>query len=101
MFPRAAHAPDADAGPDDISALARQHAAAAVNVLIAALMDPDVGTRIAAASRLLDLGHGHAVQPIAIDASGLTVAVHGLREPPHPNGQDEGDSWTPFHERDG
>ena len=32
MFPRAA--PDADAGPDDISAIARRHGQAAVEVLI-------------------------------------------------------------------
>jgi hypothetical protein len=98
MFPRAA--PDADAGPDDISAIARRHGQAAVEVLINALRDPDVGTRIAAAERLLAVAYGAPVTPVAIDGAGIHVAVHGFDAPgARPNGADEPAGWEQFRER--
>jgi HEAT repeat protein len=84
--------PAGPAAPDDaaaISALARSHAHAALQVLVEALDSPDPGERVAAAVALLNAGYGQPVQPIALDSlHGITVEVHA-NEPPgsRPNGE--------------
>ena len=68
--------PAGPAAPDDaaaISALARSHAHAALQVLVEALDSPDPGERVAAAVALLNAGYGQPVQPIALDSA------HGIR----------------------
>jgi hypothetical protein len=84
--------PDASAAggldPEAVSALARQHTRDCIDVLVAALSGSSVRDRIVAAERLLAIGYGQAVQPIAIDAKGLRIEVHGFDAPHRPNGED-------------
>jgi hypothetical protein len=88
-------------GPEAVSALARQHTRAALEMLGAALTDPDVGTRITAAEQLLAIGYGEPVQPLAIDAHGLHVEAHGLDTPgARQNGEDEPSGWKLFRDGD-
>jgi hypothetical protein len=89
-------APDAGLGPDAISALARQHARAAIDTLVASLSNPD--ERVAAAIALLDVGYGQPVQPIALDSThGVALEVHTVEAPDHrsANGEDaeDGAAW--------
>jgi hypothetical protein len=105
-MPRSAPAavtPDAGSAdsPDIISARARAHGRVCIDVLVELLADPDPQARIAAAVALLDVGHGRPTQPFVLDGRDVHIAVHGIGEPHRPNGEDEGDSWTPFHERGG
>jgi hypothetical protein len=97
-----------DVGPsggdraEAVSALARQHTRACIEVLVAALSGSSVRDRIVAAERLLAIGYGQAVQPIAIDTNGLRVEVHGFDAPgARSNGEDEPVGWERFCEQDG
>jgi hypothetical protein len=77
-------------GPEAVSALARVHTRACIDVLVAALSGSSVRDRIVAAERLLAIGYGEAVQPFAIDANGLRIEVHTADAPDaRPNGEDE------------
>jgi hypothetical protein len=89
-------------GPEAVSALARVHTRACIDVLVAALSGSSVRDRIVAAERLLAIGHGQAVQPFVLDASGLHVVVHTADAPgARSNGEDEPAGWERFHEREG
>jgi hypothetical protein len=84
----------AGTAPDDpaaISALARSHAHAALEALVAAL--DNAGERVPAAIALLNADYGAPVQPIALDS------VHGisieLSEAPRQRTSGEGSSaWS-------
>jgi HEAT repeat protein len=84
--------PAGPAAPDDaaaISALARSHAHAALQVLVEALNGPNPGERVAAAVALLNAGYG---QRIVLDsADGLRLEIHAREATSsRPNG--EGDA---------
>ena len=64
---------------DDIHALARQHAPAAIEALVAALRDPD--RAIPAAIALLDRGYGKPPVAVFAQVNG-SVAVSGIDGPP-------------------
>jgi hypothetical protein len=64
---------------DDIHALARQHAPAAIEALVAALRDPD--RAIPAAIALLDRGYGKPPVAVFAQVNG-SVAVGGIDGPP-------------------
>jgi hypothetical protein len=64
---------------DDIHALARQHAPAAVEALVAALRDPE--RAIPAAIALLDRGYGKPPVAVFAQVNG-TVAIGGIDAPP-------------------
>jgi hypothetical protein len=81
-----------------ISALAREHGYAAIDVLVEALDSPNPGERVAAAIALLNAGYGAPVQPIALDSThGVTLEVHTVEAPGHrsANGEDaeDGAAW--------
>jgi hypothetical protein len=100
-MPDASAGPDRSLGPEAVSALARQHTRACIDVLVAALSGSSVRDRIVAAERLLAIGYGQAVQPFAIDANGLHIVVHTADAPHRPNGEDEAEpaGWGRFRER--
>ena len=58
----------------DVAALARQHTAAAIEALVAALKDPK--TRVPAAVALLNRGHGLPVQPITGEGPQSITIMH-------------------------
>jgi hypothetical protein len=58
----------------DVAALARQHTAAAIEALVAALKDPR--TRVPAAIALLNRGQGMPVQPAAGDGPSSISLMH-------------------------
>jgi hypothetical protein len=64
---------------DDIHALARQHAPAAIEALVAALRDPD--RAIPAAIALLDRGYGKPPVAVFAQVNG-SVHVSGIDAPP-------------------
>jgi hypothetical protein len=83
-------------GEPDISALARVHGVAAIERLVRILDGPDDAAAVAAARELLDRGYGRPLQPLAFDATGITIGVDAGGEPeePHrPNGESR-TSWN-------
>ena len=57
--------------PKDVGLLremAREHTAEALNVLVQAMRDDDPRIRVAAASAILDRGHGKPTTPIEVEA---------------------------------
>ena len=102
--------PAGPAAPDDaaaISALARSHARAALQVLVQALNSPSPGERVAAAVALLNVGYGAPLQPIALDsAHGIAIEVHAseLAGAHRSNGEgaEDGAAWRArLRQRDG
>jgi hypothetical protein len=75
--------------PSDITALAQQHSAEAVAVLVEALSHP--GERVEAARTLLAIAWGQPLQPITIDSTtGIIVEFHDAQPPVRrANGEDK------------
>jgi hypothetical protein len=67
-------------GTADIKELARQHAEAAINALVAALDDPK--QRVAAATALLDRGYGKPKQEIETSGGMNLNVVTGIDRAP-------------------
>jgi hypothetical protein len=61
---------------DDLAALAKQHASAAVKTLVTALGSSDTEAAVAAAVALLSVGYGQPLQRFAVDAGGIAVEVN-------------------------
>jgi hypothetical protein len=73
--------------PSDITALAQQHSAEAVAVLVEALNHP--GERVEAARALLAIAWGQPLLPITIDSTtGIVVEFHDA-QPPFRRANDE------------
>jgi hypothetical protein len=75
---------------DDIHALARPHAPAAIEALVKALSDPD--RCIPAAIALLDRGFGKPAQSVAADVQ-TRVIVGGVDAPPRCDTIEEAERW--------